>query len=138
MASPKELFGRKMEQEIHHEKLPQPVYYIESPDDDTVLVGVDVEIKQVDNEAPVISWYDTIHERTMPAVEMVKKDDYFAFRRADKKTADGKPAEYYFMPMNLQLYNDKVKFQLKEGKEFNNTEDMVQAFIEAARENGRE
>ncbi len=138
MANPAELFGRKAEQETHYEKLPQPVYYIESSDDDTVLVGIDVEIKQMGDAAPVVTWYDTSHERSMSALEMVKKDDYFAFRSADKKMANGEPAEYYFAPMDLNTYREKVKDKLIEGRDFESEEEMINAFLEAAKKNGEE
>ena len=46
------------------EKLPKPVYYIESPNDDTVLVGINVTInhdRMGEQEISIIRWYDTSH-----------------------------------------------------------------------------
>ena len=41
------------------EKLPKPVYYIESPSDDTVLVGIDVTInhdRTAEQEISIVRW----------------------------------------------------------------------------------
>ena len=110
------------------EKLPKPVYYIESPNDDTVLVGINVTIdhdRMGEQEISKISWYDTSHERIMTASETRQKDDYFAFRRIDQEGG----GSYYFTPMDLGIYNNKVKQHLAAGSEFTNNEDLIKAFL---------
>lgn len=109
------------------EKLPQPVYYVVSPDDDTVLVGINVTINynKDSKENPYqISWYDTTHERIMMASEIRKREDYFGFKRTEN---DG-GGYYYFAPMNLDIYNHKVKERLAAGPDFTNEEDLIKAF----------
>lgn len=110
------------------EKLPKPVYYIESPNDDTVLVGIDVTInhdRTAEQEISKIRWYDTSHERIMTASETRHKDDFFAFKRVDQEGG----GVYYFTPMNLEIYNNKVKQRLAAGSDFTNNEDLIKAFL---------
>lgn len=110
------------------EKLPEPVYYIESPDDDTVLVGINVTIdreKMNERDISKISWYDTTRERVMTAKETERKDSYFAFRRIEQEGG----GSYYFAPMNLDIYNAKVKQRLAAGGGFANNEDLIKAFL---------
>ena len=110
------------------EKLPKPVYYIESPNDDTVLVGIDVTInhdRMGEQEISKIRWYDTSHERIMTASETRHKDDFFAFKRVEQEGG----GVYYFTPMNLEIYNNKVKQRLAAGSDFTNNEDLIKAFL---------
>ena len=110
------------------EKLPKPVYYIESPNDDTVLVGINVTInhdRMGEQEISIIRWYDTSHERIMTASETRQKDDHFAFKRIDQEGG----GFYYFTPMDLDIYNNKVKQHLAAGSDFTNNEDLIKAFL---------
>lgn len=117
------------EKASNKEKLPKPVYYIESPDDNTVLVGIDITIEHVqigDQEVSMISWYDTRHERIMTASKTMQKDDFFAFERIGQEGG----GIYYFAPMNLEIYKDKVKDRLANGGDFTNDDDLIKAFLE--------
>ncbi|MDO5480981.1 MAG: hypothetical protein Q4F60_01375 [Candidatus Saccharibacteria bacterium] len=110
------------------EKIPKPVYYIESPDDDTVLIGINVAInhnKAGENDIYIVRWYDTVRERIMIASEIRKNDDYFAFKRLEQEGG----GFYYFMPMNLEIYNNKVKQRLAIQKDFTNENDLINAFL---------
>ena len=115
------------------EKLSKPVYYIESPTDDTVLIGIDVTIgkQEINKEKPLkISWFDTTRERTMLATETRRQDDYFAFKRAEKEGG----GFYYFTPMDLKIYNSNVKQRLVAGSDFSNDEDLIDAFLSTKKE----
>ena len=115
-----------MEQDESHERLPEPVYYIESPDDESVLVGIDVSIyRNKSTTDAIISWYDTAHERTMTAAEIQTNDKCFAFRRKEEEGG----GTYYFEPMNLDLYNEHVKGKLIDGKDFKDHNDLIDAFL---------
>ena len=117
-----------MERKDSMEKLPKPVYYIESPNDDTVLIGINVTIEhniQNNDKLSKISWYDTSHERSMLASETNQKDDYFEFKRIEQEGG----GEYFFTPINLDIYNEKVKQYLAAGSDFNNEEDLIEAFL---------
>ena len=121
--------GNNAEKASNKEKLPKPVYYIESPDDNTVLVGIDTIIehdKIGDQEVSMISWYDTRHERIMTASETMQKGDFFAFKRIGQEGG----GTYYFAPMNLEIYKGKVKDRLTNGGDFTNDDDLIKAFLE--------
>ena len=109
------------------ETLPEPVYYVESPEDDSVLVGIDVAVTRRGDGKVVATWHDTTHERGMIMTQMKKVGQYFGFKRIE--TEGGQ--HYYFTPMNLEVYNAKVKDKL--GRiEFQNKEEMIKAFLETA------
>lgn len=115
-----------MEQDESHERLPEPVYYIESPDDESVLVGINVSIYRNKNTTDAtITWYDTAYERIMTAAEIQTNDKCFAFRRRE----DEGGGTYYFEPMNLNLYNEHVKEKLIDGKDFKDHNDLIDAFL---------
>ena len=111
-----------------HEKLPYPVYYIESADDDTVLIGIGVSVnhnKIGEESTAIIRWYDTNHERAMTASEIVQEDNIFTFKRVEQEGG----GRYHFTPMNLEIYNSKVKRRLINGSDFTNDEDLIKAFL---------
>ena len=115
------------------EILPKPVYYIESDKDRTVLIVVRVrlEYKEFDGERIVrVTWYDMIKERAMTAVEIKRDGDLFAFRRSEQEGG----GEYYFTPMDLEIYDNKVKDKLLSGREFDSNEAVVRGFLEAIRD----
>lgn len=110
------------------EFLPKPVYFIESTNDSTVLVGIGVTIERSninDRNVSKIRWYDTSHERAMTASETKQKDDLFAFKRVEQEGG----GTYYFTPMNLDIYNKKVKRRLMGGYDFTSNEQLTEAFL---------
>ena len=124
MGSMFEKFKQNENQELK-EYLPNPVYYIESSNDDTVLVGLDVSVEHNDDNTSTITWYDTSHERKMIADEVRQGEDYFAFKRID---AEG-GAMYRMTRMDLNTYREKVKNHLIAGEDFDNENDMIDAFL---------
>ena len=113
---------------LERRTLPEPVYYVFSPHDDTVLVGIDVVVCKKNNYYTV-SWWDPSHERRMGASHVMFNPDFFAFKRNDG-AHDG--SLYFFIPMDLDIYNCKVKRCLIAGKDFSSIDDMVKAFHDAA------
>ena len=92
-----------VEKTISRKKLPEPVYYVESPDDQTALVAMDVIVehkKTAQQDKTTITWYDTTRERVMEVSEMTWKDGCLSFKRGDC------PGDwvYHFIPMNLEVY----------------------------------
>ena len=113
---------------ITKKKLPSPVYYIESLNDDTVLIGLEVtlEIRQLGaKKATFISWYDTSHERIMEAAKIVRSRNNFAFKRTESEGG----GNYYLFPMTLKIYNEKVRHHLPVNKNFANEQELVAAFL---------
>ena len=115
-------------------KLSKPVYYVESPDDDTVLVGMDVTIVRYRKEEElfyIVNWWDsTPHERRIGASQIKIEGEFFAFKRIDEEGGQ----TYYFRPMTLEIYNAKVKDRLIGKKDFENETDMINAFLVALRD----
>ena len=107
--------------------LPEPVYYVFSPQDGTVLVGIDVVV-HMGNNRYVVSWWDPSHERSMTASKITCDSDYFAFKRVDSEGGQ----IYFFIPMDLDIYNNRVKRFLISGRAFDNIEEMIKAFRDEA------
>lgn len=115
-----------MHNEEKHETLPAPVYFIEASKDDTVLIGMDVKIT-TSNQITTISWLDTITDRRMTAQETRKDNDTFSFARSEKEGG----GFYRFTPMTLNIYKNYVRPKLKNGEDFNDETDLINAFLES-------
>lgn len=109
--------------------MPYPVYYIESRDD-TVLVGIKVTITIISHNCFEISWWDPYYERRMVSSIIKKDGDNLSFKRIEE---DGGQM-YYFKPMTLEVYNDKVKENLLERIKFDNEVDMINGFLKETEE----
>lgn len=112
-------------------ELPKPVYYVESTNDASVLVGIDVSFTSKNIGARryfEVTWYDTVKERTMLASQVALKGDYFGFER-DAKEGGGR---YIFAPMDLATYDAKVREHLSDNApSFDNYDDMIAAFMKS-------
>jgi len=103
------------------------VCYVSSPDDTTVLVAFDVEIK---NDGS-IGWFDTVKERRMRIGEILDDTpERFVFKRNDGQ----QKVLYTFIPMTLDMYNEKVKHKILMPKTFTDEKEMLAAF-EKTKEN---
>lgn len=111
------------EQQRQMEKLPAPVYYVQSETDDTVLVGLNVT-----HDGNVISWQDTTKERRM-AIKQILLDDPNDFRFMASESSGGN--SYRFTPLDLETYRLNVKPQLFNAADFTDVESMNRAFQEA-------
>lgn len=109
--------------EVEH--LPQPVYFIQSPEDQTVLVAMNVEITE-----DKIKWFDTTRQRVMTFSERTQHEDgSMEFTRQEDPHSEPL-GTYSLTPMSLEIYNEKVKRHLAAGKDFNSTEEVIQAFLD--------
>lgn len=109
-------------------KLPKPVYFIESPYDDTVLVGIDATITDIilnENLISILNWYDTIRQRNFLISQIIHENDRFIFKRSDQEGGD----VYCFTPMNLKIYHEKIKQHLSEQTDFADEADLITAFL---------
>jgi len=106
------------------ERLPADVYYVHSAEDDTVLIGMDVEIVRGD-DGILAHWLDTVKERRMLALATETRGDVFVFTRVEKEGG----GRYSFTPMSLEIYNLSVKEKLKNGLEFDNLGMLNAAFL---------
>ena len=118
--------SQSTEQEAGKEKLPYPVYFVESPEDDTVVVAMDVVV-----EPDMVTWFDTIKERKMRIGQIIDNDPaHFVFERTE--LGDGQIQTYTFVPMNLENYNSKVKQHLIDPKDEDSQDEnsLIAAFLE--------
>lgn len=102
------------------EQLPGRVYFVESNKDGTVVFALDVKYSPTS-----VRWFDGTKERRMEVGEITDADpNHFVFKRSE---AEG-GGEYSFVPMNLDVYNTKVKERLVAGGDFDDEETMLKAF----------
>jgi hypothetical protein len=116
------MFTKKMQ----GNKLPVPVYSVSSPEDDTVLLAMDVKIKH-----GFISWFDSTKERVMGIENIEEKPNGELIFHSK---ADEGNREYTFTPLTLDIYKKHVQKKLLAGKDFDNEEDMLKA-IESTKKN---
>lgn len=104
-------------------KLPARAYYISSPDDTTVLLGLDVIIRD-----KMIRWYDTVKER-MFEIGDIQEDapEQLVFTRKDSVTENEPARVYTLQPLTLDLYNAHVKSKLRAGEDFDSVEKLYDA-----------
>jgi hypothetical protein len=96
----------------------RPVFYIESPDDDTVCVAGDSKIGEVDGKQTV-SWLDTVRERERIATKITKPwvSKAFSFTDDQRRT-------YHFAPMDLATYNAHVRQKVVGQPTFNSMREL--------------
>jgi hypothetical protein len=90
-----------------------------------VLVGIDVTLEKTPSDKVIVSWFDTVRERSMLAAETRKNGDLFAFRCAD----GDKEEHYLFSPMDINIYNSYIKDKLQDGRDFDSIDDLNEAFL---------
>lgn len=110
----------------HNKKiiLESKVYFVSSEKDETVLLAMDVEINE--NEKTV-KWFDTVKERLMYYELIVDSDHkHLVFERLEKEGGE----IYTFIPLTLEIYDEKVKNRILIPKDFEFEEEMLKAFEE--------
>lgn len=90
------------------------MYYVESPQDGSVRLAIDVIWNQDSN---TISWFNTLRTITFSVAEVLSANpEYFTFARAE---AEG-GGLYTLMPLSLEIYNKKIKPALRQPPHFDN------------------
>lgn len=117
--------GSLLSSTAYKESLPVPVYYVQSQQDSTVLVGVHVRILHSADGTALVTWWDPSHERRMTAQEIRKAGDSFSFTRIAKEGGQ----IYRFVPMTLELYRRNVKDHLIGKRDFDDEQSMIDAFL---------
>ena len=107
------------------ERLPAEVYFVTSAADDTVLVGLNVELMEEENGDRKVQWFDTVKERAILVDGITKMDDTEIVFKREAKDGGG---EYSFKPMTLETYEGSVKDKLMAASSFANQSDMEEAF----------
>lgn len=73
---------------------PDTVYFVESPEDDTVLLAMDAKLGEY------VEWFDSVRDRCFD-VQDVEEDD-------DLLTVKTERATYGFRTLTVELYNERV------------------------------
>jgi hypothetical protein len=95
-------------------------YFVESPNDDTVLLAIDVRLDEGQ-----VEWFDTVRDRAFPV-------------RACRETRDGvfvvtDHTEFRFRPLTLELYNERVIAQVTGHRSFGSTEELQRYYADFPR-----
>lgn len=113
---------QKASQKPDRQRLPAPVYHVESETDPTVLVAINVWLS-----GQSISWFDTVKERLMHGEILEETPAKFVFRRDPQ--AGGQT--YTFVPMTLEIYRSAIRGRLAGGRDFDDEQAMVEAFLQS-------
>lgn len=133
----------------------EQVYYVESDQDESVLVAVGLKIQRSfcdgenkaggddggvnsrengykhengnlgDGEVYFLEWFDTVYWRRMTASEVWTENGELFFKRIEPEGG----GMYYFMPMTVATYNQFVRDELFEPKDFTDDEEVRLAFL---------
>ena len=133
----------------------EQVYYVESDRDESVLVAVGLKIQKGvrggenttdgdnggigdrengykhgsgnlrDGGVYFLEWFDTVYWRRMTASEVWSENGELFFKRIE--TEGG--GMYHFMPMTVAIYNQFVRDELFEPKDFTDDEEVRLAFL---------
>lgn len=133
----------------------EQVYYVESDQDESVLVAVGLKIqrsfrdgenKAEDNDGGVgshengykhengnlgdggvyfLEWFDTVYWRRMTASEVWTENGELFFKRIEPEGG----GMYHFTPMTVAIYNQFVRDELFEAKDFRDDDEVRLAFL---------
>ena len=109
---------------IKYKWLPNKVYFVESMQDNSVLIAINAFLKKINGEK-YISWFDTSHERIFKISEINQDGNNIVIKRIE---SDG-GGTYILYPLNLKIYNDRVKDRFSIHQSFDNEEDLISAFL---------
>lgn len=133
----------------------EQVYYVESDQDESVLVAVGLKIQKSirggentaggddgginsrengykhengnlgDGGVYFLEWFDTVYWRRMTASEVWTENGELFFKRIEPEGG----GMYHFMPMTVATYNQFVRDELFEPKDFTDDEEVRLAFL---------
>ncbi len=131
------------------------VYYVESDQDESVLVAVGLKIQRSSRDGEnaaggdnggigshengykhengdlgdggvyFLEWFDTVYWRRMTASEVWTENGELFFKRIEPEGG----GMYHFMPMTVATYNQFVRDELFEAKDFIDDEEVRLAFL---------
>lgn len=133
----------------------EQVYYIESDQDESVLVAIGLKIQKSirggentaggdgggvgshengdkykngnleDGGVYFLEWFDTVYWRRMTASEVWTENGELFFKRIESEGG----GMYHFKPMTVAIYNQFVRDELFEPKDFTDDEEVRLAFL---------
>ncbi len=110
---------------MHDHNFSDRVYYVTCESDSTVLIAMDVRVQD-----KYIVWFDTVKERTMEISRIIEENnDKFVFeRKNDSENID----IYTFVPLTLDIFNEKIKPRFPERPGFETEQEMFEAMKKSA------
>lgn len=129
----------------------EQVYYVESDQDESVLVAVGLKIQRSfrsgentaegvgdcengykhengnlgDGGVYFLEWFDTVYWRRMTASEVWTENGELFFKRIEPEGG----GMYHFKPMTVATYNQFVRDELFEARDFIDDEEVRLAFL---------
>jgi hypothetical protein len=98
---------------------PKRVYFVESKEDDTVLLALEPELRENGHE---MCWFDTLRPRIKHGDVIKDEEKSMVF-----KSQDG--AKYRFRMLTLKLYDAKVKDQVDGSPAFSSPAEMHKFYV---------
>lgn len=129
----------------------EQIYYVESDRDESVLVAVGLKIQRSfrsgenaaegvgdrengykhengnlgDGGVYFLEWFDTVYWRRMTASEVWTENGELFFKRIEPEGG----GMYHFIPMTVTIYNQFVRDELFEPKDFTDDEEVRLGFL---------
>ena len=103
----------------------QDVYYVSSPQDETVLLATHVIAS-----GAVVRWLDTVKERVMAVERWIEHTPRSIIFERSKKEGGG---TYTFTPLTLEIYQENVKSKLMSPKEFQTEREMKECIKQSSK-----
>lgn len=102
---------------MHTEQFLGPLFYVESNQDKTVLLALDVNV--IDN---TMRWFDSNKERVFIIHAFNKQENGNII--LEKESSQPEKTIYTLVPMTLEIYNQQVKNKLDKKKEFTDLQEL--------------
>lgn len=87
------------------------IYFVESPQDDSVMLAMDAQLGE-----ELVEWFDTVRDRAFPHIAYEYVDETLKVETED--------ATYYFRPLTVEIYNEKVAANVVGGRPFSSTDEL--------------
>lgn len=108
-------------------RLPRRAYSVDAPDDGTVMVGIDPEVRRLEDGRLGVYWRDPFYplpDRSRQATSVRRIGEGIEFVEAEDEART-----YRFEPMTLDFYNEKVRDRLSNPPDIDTIEDLEAALL---------
>ncbi len=90
---------------------PDTIYFVESPEDDSVMLAMDANLGD-----ELVEWFDTVRDRAFPYRTVDPGDGALKVQTEN--------ATYTFRLLTVELYNDRVSAHVVGGRPFATTDEL--------------
>ena len=108
-------------------RLPRRVYSVDAPDDDTVLVGINPEVRRLGDGQLEVFWLDPFYplpDRSRRAASVTRVGEGIEFVEVGEESRI-----YRLQPITLDFYNERVRGRLINPQDFDTIEDLETALL---------